>query len=267
MLTGKRKSAIETLLNHRTIEKGTGTVAAHSPHSGRDSAWLRNGVAIADSLSTATERDEQTLAISELKNEISRLRRELRMLRLANAELERVAVRDTLTPLYNRRFFLKALSQRLVHARRYNTKAALLFIDVNQMKYINDAFGHSAGDYALVHTAHVVQKHIRATDLAARLGGDEFAIILEEVEEEQALAKAEQLADMLHRTPCRFGENLLPISAAIGLTMLRLQDTEETVIERADADMYARKRAWHEGVGQAQPDGPALPSSDGTAAA
>jgi len=188
--------------------------------------------------------EQQTGVIKELQGEISALRRELRILRLANAELERVAVRDTLTPLFNRRYFLTALNERLVRAQRYNTKAAVLFVDINQMKYINDRFGHGAGDFALVHVAAMVQAHIRATDVAARIGGDEFAIILEEVDEEHALAKADQLSEVLHSTPCLFGEQALPVSAAIGFTMLSPSDTEDSLIERADANMYHRKRAW-----------------------
>ncbi|MGE4429434.1 MAG: GGDEF domain-containing protein [Sphingobium sp.] len=189
--------------------------------------------------------EEKAAIINELRNEVSTLRRELRLLRIANAELERVAVRDTLTPLFNRRYFLTALNERLVRAQRYNTRSAVLFIDVNRMKRINDAFGHSAGDYALVHIAHLVQANIRATDVAARIGGDEFAIILEEVDEARAAAKADQLAEVMNETPCLFGARSLPVSASIGLTMLRPHDTEEALIERADADMYARKRAWH----------------------
>ena len=202
----------------------------------------------------APELDEKATTINELRGEVSALRRELRLLRIANAELERVAVRDPLTPLFNRRYFLTALNDRLVRAKRYNTRAAVLFIDVNRMKYINDVFGHSAGDFALVHTAQIVQTHIRATDVAARIGGDEFAIILEQVDEDQALAKAEQLCEVLRSTPCTYGEDILPVSASIGLTMLRANDTEDALIERADADMYARKRAWHEEVQPARPD-------------
>ena len=200
------------------------------------------------------EIDEQSSTINELRSEVSTLRRELRLLRIAHAELERVAVRDTLTPLFNRRYFLTALNERLVRAKRYNTRAAVLFVDVNRMKYINDVFGHSAGDFALVHTAQVVQAHIRTTDVAARIGGDEFAIILEEVDEEKAVAKAEQLGEVLRTTECPYGEDMLPVSASIGVTMLRASDTEDALIERADADMYARKRAWHAKMAAARPD-------------
>lgn len=195
--------------------------------------------------------------LDDLRHEISALRRELRLLRIANAELERVAVRDTLTPLYNRRHFLTALHEQLTRAQRYGSKAALLFIDINRMKYINDAFGHGAGDFALVHIAHLIETNIRTSDVAARLGGDEFAVILEEVEDELALAKAGDLEAVLRSTPCLFGDTPLPVSASIGFTMIRPDDTEEALIQRADADMYARKRAWHDRGAKARPQGSA----------
>lgn len=213
------------------------------PLTADSSALSLPGVADNRALSPS---DGQAPAVDELRNEIFALRRELRLLRIANSELERVAVRDTLTPLFNRRYFLTVLQEQLARTRRYYSQTALLFIDVNRMKYINDRFGHSAGDHALVHVARIVEGHIRSTDIAARIGGDEFAMLLEAVDEQAAIAKAEQLATMLQSTPCTFGTAILPVSASIGVTMLRVTDTPESLMDRADADMYARKRAWHD---------------------
>jgi diguanylate cyclase (GGDEF)-like protein len=181
--------------------------------------------------------------VAELKREIAALRGELRLLRVAHAELERVAVLDTLTPLYNRRYFISALNERIVRRTRYHTRCAVLFIDINRMKHINDFHGHAAGDYALMHAAQILAAHVRSTDVAARIGGDEFALILEELDEEQARAKAEALEAALLATPCAFGEVLLPVTASIGMAIIEANDREEAVTERADADMYARKRA------------------------
>lgn len=192
--------------------------------------------------------------IAELRAELISLRREVRLLRIANAELERVAICDTLTPLYNRRHFLTALHERIVRAQRYNSTSAVLFLDINRMKHINDRYGHSAGDFALVHAAQLVQAHIRETDVAARLGGDEFALIIEEVNEAQAAAKADHIDHVLRSTECRYGEAVLPVSASIGWAMLMPNDTVDALIERADANMYARKRASYQaqaGGGQA----------------
>lgn len=182
---------------------------------------------------------------SELKQEIVRLRRELRLLRIANMELERVAVMDTLTPLHNRRYFISALNERIVRRTRYDTHYAVLFLDINKLKYINDVYGHAAGDYAIVHAAQILLRHIRQSDVAARIGGDEFAIILEEVDQDFAMEKAMALDMALRESICPFGEVMLPISASIGLTIIEPNDREEDVIQRADKDMYSRKRAWH----------------------
>lgn len=231
---------------HIWVRARVSLVASHSRQE-QDTDPVKQFTRSVTMLSDASpDIDEKSSTINELRNEVIALRRELRLLRIANSELERVAIRDPLTPLFNRRYFLTALNERLDRAKRYNNKAAVLFIDVNRMKYINDAFGHSAGDFALIHTAQIVQAHIRTTDVAARIGGDEFAIILEEVDEEQALTKAEQIAEVLKASKCLFGKDILPVSASIGLTMLRADDTEDALIERADADMYARKRAWHD---------------------
>lgn len=186
-----------------------------------------------------------SVSIEDLRSEIATLRREMRLLRIANAELERVAILDTLTPLFNRRHFLSALNKQLIRAERYNTKSAVLFVDINRMKHINDEYGHSAGDFALVHAAQIILAHIRKTDVAARIGGDEFAIMLEEVDQTHAAAKAEQLDEVLRATPCHLGDDILPLSASIGYTMLMPNDSEDSLIERADASMYVRKRAFH----------------------
>lgn len=188
----------------------------------------------------AVGQDEQ---IAELRQEIAALQRELRLLRRANAELERVAVRDTLTPLYNRRYFMSALNERILRRTRYGRGAAVLFIDINRMKHINDFHGHAAGDYALMHAARILADHVRGSDVAARIGGDEFALILEEVDEAQARGKAQGLEEALAASRCQFGEAMLPLTASIGVTVLEANDREEAVTERADADMYARKRA------------------------
>lgn len=189
------------------------------------------------------EADLSSAIIHELKAELASLRRDVRMLRIANAELERVAIRDQLTPLYNRRYFITALQERIVRARRYDASSAVLFIDINRMKYINDAFGHSAGDFALIHSAQILSDTIRGTDVAARLGGDEFAVIIEEVDAAQAQAKAEQIDTVLRSAECRYGEAILPVSASIGWAMLMPDDTVESIMERADSHMYTRKRA------------------------
>jgi diguanylate cyclase (GGDEF)-like protein len=191
-------------------------------------------------------RDENSGDVSALEQEVFALRRELRLLQLANEELERLVVRDTLTPLFNRRHFISCLADRLNRLERYGSRSALVFIDVNEMKRINDTFGHSAGDYALLHIARLLAGSIRSTDIAARVGGDEFALLLDGVTEDGAIDKANQLASVIAESQCRFGEELLPLSASFGCTELRAGDSDFAAIARADMAMYATKRRMGE---------------------
>lgn len=187
-------------------------------------------------------RDDQSAGASALEQEVAALRKELRLLRLANEELERLVVRDTLTPLYNRRHFITCLTERLGRLERYGTAAALVFIDVNGMKSINDTYGHGAGDFALNHVARLLIESIRATDIAARVGGDEFAVLLDGLDEAAAHDKAQALSRQIIEVECRFGDAVLPLSASFGCTALRNGDSDFAAIARADMAMYAAKR-------------------------
>jgi diguanylate cyclase (GGDEF)-like protein len=132
--------------------------------------------------------------------------------------------------------------ERLNRLERYDTAAALVFIDINGMKSINDTFGHSAGDFALNHVAHLLIGAIRSTDIAARVGGDEFALLLDGLDEPAALAKAEALSCLISTSECNFGDYVLPLSASFGCTALRHGDSDFAAIARADMAMYAAKR-------------------------
>lgn len=177
-----------------------------------------------------------------LETQIVALRRELLTLRIANSELERVVERDTLTPLYNRRYFINALNEHLKRLERYGTRSVLVFVDVDGLKTVNDTHGHGAGDFALIHVAELLSSNIRTTDIVARIGGDEYAIVLEELSKEEAQAKVASLKEAIAGTPCEFNGERLVLGASFGMAVMMLSDTEETLMARADADMYANKR-------------------------
>ncbi|WP_234151334.1 GGDEF domain-containing protein [Sphingobium sufflavum] len=176
------------------------------------------------------------------ERELAALRKEVAMLRLVNAELERVVVRDTLTPLYNRRYYISAVNERISRASRYESRAVAIIIDIDHMKRINDAHGHPAGDFALMHLAQLLSDTVRTCDVAARIGGDEFALILDELDEAQARTKIAALTKLVRDTPCRFGGATLPVSASFGLTAIRADDSDADVMARADQAMYDQKR-------------------------
>lgn len=185
---------------------------------------------------------DMTAQLASMRDQLAALERENASLRIANAELERIVVRDTLTPLFNRRHFITCLHERISRVGRYGLKAAVMFVDVDNMKGINDDYGHAAGDFALVHTAQLIVGAIRATDVAARIGGDEFALIVDSIAPDQALRKMQSLDRTIRESVCRYGDNILPITASMGCTAIDADDTEFKVIARADSAMYRHKR-------------------------
>jgi diguanylate cyclase (GGDEF)-like protein len=161
---------------------------------------------------------------------------------MINDELERIVVRDTLTPLYNRRHFINCLSDRLGRMERYGTRTALVFLDVDGLKAINDTHGHGAGDAALNHIARIIAQDVRATDVAARIGGDEFALLFDGMDDDAARAKAARLTMLITNERCEYRGEELAISASFGCTVLLPGDNDFAAIARADSAMYAAKK-------------------------
>ena len=185
-------------------------------------------------------RDER---IRELRRELDALRRENRILKISVAELERVSERDTLTPLYNRRYFITALHQRIARVARDNICATLVYVDVNQLKAINDEYGHAAGDFALIEIASRLAGAIRSSDIAARIGGDEFGLLLDHMTAEDAKAQVARFAHLLSDVPTEFEGRTIPLSACFGIATLEGDMSETDVLAAADRDMYRAKAA------------------------
>lgn len=162
----------------------------------------------------------------------------------AHARLERISRLDELTGLLNRRAFEAALRPRLAHLRRHGRTAALLYLDLDNFKAINDAHGHQQGDTVLRAFSDRLNHQLRAGDAAARLGGDEFALWLEEVTPEGARVIAQRLLAMGADLDREFGVPGRPLGLSIGIALSNPADAEagDRLIARADAAMYEAKR-------------------------
>ena len=182
---------------------------------------------------------DATADVDRLNSENAALRRELRALRLQIGELERLADSDTLTPLLNRRAFLREVERGIARFTRHGTPVAVMIADLDGLKAINDGAGHQAGDAALMHVGYSLKAQVRATDIVARIGGDEFGLVLEDLDAEGAEAKACALAASIAAEP--LDGSLVSIS--IGYTLVTPDDNIDSIIARADAAMYARKRS------------------------
>ena len=178
-----------------------------------------------------------------LMEEIARLRGQVARLESRCEELDREAHRDALAPVANRRGLVRHLDMLIAGRERHNVPAALLFVDVDGLKYLNDTFGHAAGDAALIYLAQLMVGAVRQTDLVARLGGDEFAILLDHADEPSAMETARRLVNAVADSDFMHHGQPLPLSVAIGITAIEQGDTAEAVLDRADQEMYRDKAA------------------------
>jgi diguanylate cyclase (GGDEF)-like protein len=164
-------------------------------------------------------------------------------------ELERQAGQDALTGLGNRRRFEQDLAGAMARSRRDGTTGALLMLDLDRFKQVNDAHGHPAGDRAIMEVAEVLRRRTRTSDSLARLGGDEFAVILPRCSREEARIAAEAVAEEIRRH--RHSEDGLdPLTVSIGIAMFGTdpQASVAGVVADADSAMYAVKDEGRDGV-------------------
>jgi len=163
----------------------------------------------------------------------------------ANRRLEELATTDDLTGLANRRRFMEVLKLEVERSRRHGSNLALVMIDIDGFKAINDAYGHAFGDRVLVEVAKALQGDARVTDLAARYGGDEFMVLMPETRVEEALGAVERMRKRIAERPVSDGKRTLPISVSAGISAAEADRTatSDTLIHLADEAMYAAKYA------------------------
>ena len=158
------------------------------------------------------------------------------------AELEALSVTDELTGLANRRGFTLALKHTVSTMRRHGGEAALILVDLDGFKEVNDTFGHAAGDHVLRLIGEILRGHVRDTDTVGRLGGDEFAMLLPGASQELARFRATALMHLIDRTVARWQTARIPVAASFGLTIVDGADSIDQAMERADQSMYRSKR-------------------------
>jgi diguanylate cyclase (GGDEF)-like protein len=179
---------------------------------------------------------------ARLAAEVDRLEAELDAMRRRLAEVEAVAERDPLTGVLNRRGFERELVRAAAYLGRYPANARLVYVDLDNFKPVNDTHGHVAGDALLAAVAATLTRQVRASDSVARLGGDEFAVLLWNLADADALAKARALEAAIAALVVPWQGASLSVGASVGVAALEAGDRPADVVARADAAMYARKR-------------------------
>lgn len=187
-----------------------------------------------------------TQAFNQMAGELRRSHEEIRMasraLQQQNRQLEKLSVTDNLTGLYNRNKLDEILAEQLERYKRSRRPFALLLLDIDYFKALNDAHGHLAGDQVLAGVARTLSESIRSVDYAARYGGEEFLIVLPETTTATARELAERICSRVRNTPYRYRDQSLSVTLSIGVAGIRSSDdTADMIIARADHMLYEAK--------------------------
>jgi diguanylate cyclase (GGDEF)-like protein/PAS domain S-box-containing protein len=179
--------------------------------------------------------------------------------RILEEQLRYLASHDHITGLYNRPRFEEEVRHQVAYARRYGKSAALLVLDLDCFKSVNDSAGHHAGDVLLKGVASALRGRLRAVDVLGRLGGDEFAVFLPEVRAEDARRVAEDLVSRIREERMEVEGRAVETTASVGVAMLAPSDglDAERLFMHADSAMYEAKYAGGDGVAFFTPETPA----------
>lgn len=233
-------------------KKKTGAAAPKSakPKAARPKAAKRrkNGVGKRRAVPRPARPGKQPKPAPRLPVEPNDARPAIRRLRtqLARAlkrieELEASADTDFLLDIPNRRGFEREFHRAISHIKRYHASGALVVLDVDRLKPINDAFGHAAGDQVLKAVAATLLRQVRSSDVVGRLGGDEFAVLLWNLTETDAKAKAASLEEAVDRLTFTFRGRKVTAGASAGVAILGPHAEAGRALEEADSAMYVRK--------------------------
>jgi diguanylate cyclase (GGDEF)-like protein len=187
--------------------------------------------------------EELEAALARLTAERDEARSEAALLRRRLAAVEQLADRDPLTPVLNRRAFMRELGRTAAFCSRYGAPACLLYFDLDGFKAVNDRWGHAAGDAVLEAVARGLVDHVRESDLVARLGGDEFAVLLAQAEEVTGRTKAAALRAELERDPVVVEGRAIPVRASVGVRAFEPGLQPPQWLAEADAAMFLHKGA------------------------
>jgi diguanylate cyclase (GGDEF)-like protein len=172
---------------------------------------------------------------------VRRLRAQLAQALARIEELRASADTDFLLDIPNRRGFERGLNRSIAYIKRYHASGALIVLDVDRLKPINDAFGHAAGDEVLKAIVAVLLGHVRSSDVIGRLGGDEFALLLWNLSETDARAKAASLEEAVDRLTFVFRGRSVTAGVSAGVAILGPHTEAGRALEEADRAMYVRK--------------------------
>ena len=201
--------------------------------------------AVRSFLLKGSERNEElNQQLEQLTQQVQTLEQQANEAQQQLEEQQQQALLDPLTQVPNRQAYNQRIEQEYLRFKRYQNDLALLVLDIDHFKQINDEYGHLAGDKVLQLIARTIQKALRETDFLARYGGEEFVVLLPEIKESKVQEVAEKIRALVESCPFRFKKIPVTVTLSIGGSFLTKKDTPESLFERADQALYQCK---HEG--------------------
>jgi diguanylate cyclase (GGDEF)-like protein len=180
-------------------------------------------------------------ALTALMAEVTQLRRQFDEARQRIAHLEKLVDEDPLMPVINRRAFVRELTRMMAFSQRYGVPASIIYFDINNMKRINDAYGHAAGDAVLIAVAKALIENVRTSDVVGRLGGDEIGVLLVQTDDALARRKAAELAGHIEARAVPWQGAEIHASVSYGIYSFAQDDNAGAAIDAADRAMYESK--------------------------
>jgi diguanylate cyclase (GGDEF)-like protein/PAS domain S-box-containing protein len=214
-------------------------LASHGEWSGQTFFYKKGGTTYPVELSITAIQDEQQNTIANVL-----ISRDITLRTKYESELKQLADHDPLTGLFNRRRFQEELELALLRSHRQQTKVALVWIDLDQFKEVNDSLGHLAGDTLLCNVAEALLEASRGDEIVARMGGDEFAMIMSIKSEEQALQGAERIINQVRQSSIIINNAPIRVTSSIGVAIYPDHANDSaTLLAHADIALYKSKSA------------------------
>jgi diguanylate cyclase (GGDEF)-like protein len=219
------------------MKKKGGATGPRAPKSGKPSAATRKSAPPRARSSLA----RRTPATTGARSTIRELKAQLAEAQARIEALQASAATDFLLDILNRRGFEREFRRSIAYIKRYHAHGALIVLDVDRLEPINDVFGHVAGDEVLKATARTISEQVRASDVVGRLGGDEFAVLLWNLSETDARAKAAALEQAIDNLTFVFRDSAVRTGASAGVAVLGPHAEASRALDEADRAMYVRK--------------------------
>jgi len=241
---------MDVIVHPKDSDRFQNAIIEHGSVSNFESELRRKDGHVIHTLVSATPRRDEEEKVVGVQGNVRDItdRKKAETERLRAMKLERIAITDSLTNVYNRRFFFETAEKAIERAKRNQTSTSIILFDIDHFKNVNDTYGHRTGDHVLIELANLCQKNIRGMDLLARIGGEEFVILMPDANRQAAHDMAERLRELASKMPLAANDGQeFSITISLGVAQYGRTQIQENLpvsdlLDRADQALYRSKQ-------------------------